>query len=165
MSTDSALGPEVLVKSLVIAPSLVILAACATEAPPADAPAVPAVTEAIAATEGPRVELFGPDVASRAGDSLTVRFTAFGITIVPATGTAVDGEGHHHLFVDRDPTPDGEVIPKGEGIIHLGSGADSVRLALPAGTHRLIAVLASGDHVPVPGAGRDTLELVITPQP
>ena len=117
------------------------------------------------ATETPRVELLGPDGSLTAGDSLTVRFAAVGIAIVPATGTAVAGEGHHHLFIDRDPTPDGEVFPKGDGIVHLGTGADSVRLALAAGTHRLIAVLAGGDHVPVAGAGRDTLEVVVTPRP
>jgi hypothetical protein len=150
MSTLSALAPEALVKLLVAIASLTVLAACATEAPPAEAP---------------RVELSGPDGAVVAGDSLTVHFTAQGIAIVPATGTAVAGEGHHHLFIDHGPTPDGAVIPKGDGIVHLGTGADSVRLALGAGTHRLIAVLASGDHVPVAGAGRDTLELVVTPRP
>lgn len=145
MSTFSALVPEALVKSKLVLSSLIILAACATDAP--------------------RVELLGPDGPILAGDSLTVRFRAAGIAIVGATGTATAGEAHHHLFIDRDPTPEGEVIPKADGIVHLGTGADSLRLALPVGTHRLIAVLASGDHVPVAGAARDTLEVVITPRP
>jgi hypothetical protein len=159
MSTFSALAPEAPVKLLAVMSLLVALPACAPKAEES------AESEAPAVAEVPRVELRGPDGPSLAGDSLTVRFTAYGVTIVPATGTAVAGEGHHHLFIDRDPTPDGEVIPKGDGIVHLGSGADSVRLMLDAGTHRLIAVLASGDHVPVAGAGRDTLELVVTPRP
>lgn len=103
------------------------------------------------------VEILFPMPITIAGDSLTVLFGAFGATVVPATGTRVEGEVHHHLFVDVDVTAEGEPVPKSEGIYHLGDGADSVRIALAPGTHRLIAVLAWGDHVPVAGASRDTI--------
>lgn len=113
------------------------------------------------------VEILTPPPGPIVADSLTVRFGANGeIAITPATGTQVAGEAHFHLFVDADVTPDGEVIPKGEGIYHLGDGADSVRVAVAPGAHRLIAVLASGDHVPVSGATRDTIVIeVIPPMP
>jgi hypothetical protein len=49
------------------------------------------------------------------------------------------------------------MIPKDDRIRHLGSGADTVTLVLPAGKHRVIAVAAWGDHIPVAGAIRDTV--------
>lgn len=103
------------------------------------------------------VEILAPMPAAFLGDSLTVVFGAFGATVVPATGTKVEGEVHHHLFVDVDVTPENEPVPRAEGIYHLGDGADSVRIALAPGRHRLIAVLAWGDHVPVANASRDTI--------
>lgn len=132
---------------------LVLLAtACAREAVPPPPPEDPV-----------GVEILSPMPLSFVGDSLTVQFGAFGATVVPATGTRVEGEVHHHLFVDVDVTPEGEPVPKGEGIYHLGTGADSVRIALAPGRHRLIAVLAWGDHVPVAGATRDTITVEMVP--
>ena len=112
------------------------------------------------------MEILTPMPATLVGDSITVRFGAFGATVVPATGSRVEGEVHHHLFVDADVTPDGEPVPKSEGIYHLGDGADSLRIAIAPGRHRLIAVLAWGDHVPVTGASRDTIMIeMVAPGP
>ena len=133
-----------------VAPLVLLCGACAGEAAPPAPPGDPV-----------GVEIVSPMPATYVGDSLTIRFGAFGATVVPATGTAVAGEVHHHLFVDVDVTPDGEPVPKGEGIHHLGNGADSVRIALAPGTHRLIAVLATGDHVPLAGASRDTITVTM----
>ncbi len=129
---------------------LVILAACARE----DAPPPPPSEDSV---DRVGVEILAPMPVTIVSDSLTVRFGAFGATVVPATGTRVEGEVHHHLFVNADVTPEGEPVPNGEGIYHLGDGADTVRVALAPGRHRLIAVLAWGDHVPVEGASRDTI--------
>ena len=95
------------------------------------------------------------------GDTFVVRLSAEALKIVPATGTPIAGEAHHHIFVDIDPTPDSLPIPKGAGIFHIGTGADSLVLSLPAGMHRLIAVPATGDHIPVKGAKRDTLNIEV----
>ena len=121
------------------------LAACGETTPP------PPAEESVG------VEILAPMPLTFVGDSLTVRLGAYGAAVVPATGSRVEGEVHHHLLVDVDVTPEGEPVPKGEGIYHLGNGADSVRIALAPGRHRLIAVLAWGDHVPVTGAARDTI--------
>lgn len=99
------------------------------------------------------------------GDTFVVRLSAEALKIVPATGTPVAGEAHHHVFVDIDPTPDSIPIPKGAGIFHIGTGADSLVLSLPAGMHRLIAVPATGDHIPTRGATRDTLNIEVKSGP
>lgn len=135
-----------------LVPILLLCAACGGETAPPAPPSDPV-----------GVEILSPMPATYVGDSVTVRFGAFGATVVPATGTAVAGEVHHHLFVDVDVTPEGAPVPKGDGIYHLGNGADSVRIALAPGAHRLIAVLATGDHVPLAGATRDTITVSIVP--
>ncbi|MFN2317394.1 MAG: DUF4399 domain-containing protein [Gemmatimonadales bacterium] len=123
-------------------------------------PAEEAVVEAPPAT--PTVEI----VAPAAGDTITLPFTlrlsASGITIAPASGVREEGIGHHHLLINLDPTPDGEPIPAAEGYVHLGSGVSEYVLeALPPGEHRIIAILAWGDHVPMAGSVRDTVRFVV----
>ncbi len=132
----------------------VILTACGPR------PAQEAVEEAPAAV--PAVEILAP----AAGDTITLPFTlrlsATGVTIAPASGVREEGIGHHHLLINLDPTPDGEPIPAEPGYVHLGSGVSEYVLdSLPAGEHRIIAILAWGDHVPMAGSVRDTVRFVV----
>jgi hypothetical protein len=47
-------------------------------------------------------------------------------------------------------------------VVHLGKGDTTHAYAgLAPGAHRVIAVLAWGDHVPVEGAVRDTVDFVV----
>ena len=124
------------------------LAACAAEPPPAS------------------VSIQAPaHGASLAQDSLRVVLSAAGIDIVPADGLPTPGRAHHHLFLDLDLTPAGEPIPAGlPGITHLGTGDSVVVLSdLTAGRHRLIAVLALGNHVPLQPWAVDTLFFTVEP--
>lgn len=112
----------------------------------------------------PTVEILAP----AAGDTITLPFTVRlatnGLTIAPASGVREEGIGHHHLLINLDPTPDGEPIPAAEGYVHLGSGVSEYVLdALPPGEHRIIAILAWGDHVPMTGSVRDTVRFVVRP--
>ncbi len=142
-------------------PTRLLLLVCALASCARDDAAPPPPSE-----ERVGVEILSPMPLAIMGDSLRVLFGAFGATVVPATGSRVDGEVHHHLFVDVDVTPEGEPVPKSEGIYHLGDGADSLWIALAPGRHRLIAVLAWGDHVPVTGASRDTITIeMVSPGP
>lgn len=113
-----------------------------------------------AAPATPRVEIVQPaEGDSAAGPDVHVMLRAHGIRVAPAQGERVEGEGHHHLFVDRDPTPLADTIPKeGQGIHHLGTGAEEFTLMnVSPGEHRIIAVFAWGDHVPIPGVQADTV--------
>jgi hypothetical protein len=109
----------------------------------------------------PRVTIHLPAEGAVVGDTVHVHLGAEGIAIVAATGSRLEGEAHHHLFIDVDPTPDSVMIPKDDRIRHLGTGADTVSLVLAPGKHRIIAVAAWGDHVPVKGAIRDTVEFEV----
>ncbi len=83
--------------------------------------------------------------------TVTVELSAENVDIVPADGTQTPGRAHHHVFVDADLSPAGQPIPAGvEGVFHMGTGDSTLIVQdLPPGRHRLIAVLALGDHVPL----------------
>ncbi len=136
------------------------LAATACTPRPADEPAE--VAEIPSMEAGLAVEIVAPADGDSVSLPATVRLTASGITIAPATGVREDGIGHHHLLIDLDATPEGEPIPAAPGYVHLGSGASEYVIdSLPPGEHRIIAILAWGDHVPIAGARRDTVRFVV----
>jgi hypothetical protein len=108
------------------------------------------------------VEILSPASGDTVSLPVTVHLSASGIAIVAATGLREEGMAHHHLLVNVDHSPDDQPVPTGYGYIHLGSGASEWVLdSLPAGAHRIIARLAWGDHVPVAGAGTDTIRIVV----
>ncbi len=121
------------------------------------------VLAASAAEKPARVRIVQP----HNGDTVTtgdvrVVLEAQGVAIVPATEKR-PGTGHHHLFLDTDLTPLNEKIPQGvSGIIHLGRGQSEFTFSdVPAGGHRLIAVVADGDHVPLQPPLVDTVRFVV----
>ncbi len=119
-----------------------------------------------AAEPRPTVTIESPaDGAVITADSLPVVLSASGIEIVAADGEPTPGRAHHHLFLDVDLTPAGVEIPKqAPGVTHLGTGASTFTLKnLAPGRHRLIAVLALGDHVPIEPWAVDTIYFTVQP--
>ncbi len=111
----------------------------------------------------PAVRFTAPaDDAVIDGDRVTVRLEAIGVAILPA-GTDEPNSGHHHLFIDRAPSHIGEVIPAGEGIVHLG-GAQSefVFEGLAPGEHRVIAALGDFQHVRLASVAADTVRFTVS---
>ncbi|MBI4512920.1 MAG: DUF4399 domain-containing protein [Gemmatimonadetes bacterium] len=136
---------------------LFVLSACRRERP-AEKPA-----EEAPAMLGRATILLPVDGDTVGPDSVRVVLAAEGVIVEPATGERIEGRGHHHIFVDKDVTPDTAAIPKDvEGIIHLGTGASEFTVkGLTPGEHRLIAVLAYGDHVPMERVAYDTLRIYV----
>lgn len=135
-------------------------AACGSGEP---APSDSATAAAPAAAESPAVQILSP----ADGDSVSLPFTitlgATGVEVVAATGQREAGKGHHHLVIDAD-APENDTLPLGQppAVIHLGTGAtERVLDSLPPGPHRIIAVFAWGDHVPMAGVKRDTVTVVV----
>jgi hypothetical protein len=92
----------------------------------------------------------------------TVQLSATGVVIVPATGIREAGKGHHHLIIDGEVPPDSLPLPSPPAAIHLGTGVSEYRVdSLAPGPHRLIAIVAFGDHVPIPGVKRDTVTIIM----
>ncbi|MBI2401141.1 MAG: DUF4399 domain-containing protein [Gemmatimonadetes bacterium] len=110
-----------------------------------------------------RAVILQPADGDTLGSDVRVLLGAEGVEVVPADGQRVAGRGHHHLFIDTDPSPPGAAIPAGvPGIVHLGTGAGEWTVpGLAPGEHRIIAVLAYGDHVPMEGVATDTVRVVV----
>lgn len=114
------------------------------------------------AESAPRVEIVTPADDAEVGADILVQLRVTGAMTVPADGSRREGEGHHHLFVNVDPSHPDSIIPRTAGIHHLGTGADTVRVSgLPPGRHRLIAVFAYGDHVPIRAVAVDTSFVIV----
>jgi Domain of unknown function (DUF4399) len=141
---------------------LVTVAACSgdktqTNSRPASAPAASMSSSAMSVTI-----LEPQDGAQVQGPSVTVRLAAQGVRIVPA-GDTTAGTGHHHLYLDADVGAPDVAVPSVPGhIVHLGTGASEYTFdSVPAGEHRLIAVVANGMHVPLQPWVVDTVRFTV----
>lgn len=141
-------------------------AACGGDAPePADAPETAPATQAAPApaVASATVTILEPaEAAEVQGPNVFVRLTAEGVEIVPA-GEIVAGTGHHHLYLDADLTDGSAPVPTVPGqIIHLGTGVSEYTFeGVAPGTHRLIAVVADGIHVPLQPWVVDTVTFTV----
>lgn len=98
------------------------------------------------------------------GTAVHVTLTAHRIALAPAADEK-PGTAHHHLFLDVDPGPHDQKIPAGvTGIIHLGRAQTEFHWdSVAPGPHRIIAVLADWQHVPLSEAATDTVRFVVQP--
>jgi hypothetical protein len=64
----------------------------------------------------------------------------------PAPEKPREGVGHHHLGVDTDCLPVGEVIPMGQPWIHFGGGQTSIDVQLAPGPHKFALQLGDDEH-------------------
>ena len=152
-------------RSVLFGASALALVVSACEPKPAPEPAVEAAAPAPAAPEPParRLEITFPAEGDTVqGPSVTVHMSAVGFAIVPAADTT-PGNGHLHVFLDRDVSPAGAPIPAEAGfIVHMGNGADSLKLDKVApGEHRLIGVVGDSKHIPLVPSLEETVRFVV----
>jgi hypothetical protein len=122
-----------------------------SEVQPQSEESVPPTAQIVQPTEG--VTLDGPDVL--------VRLAVQGISLAPA-GMDSANTGHLHLFVNQQLTPEGEVIPAGEGTIHLGlAQSEHLLTGLEPGEYLVIAVLGDYLHTRIPGSRTDTVRFTV----
>jgi hypothetical protein len=104
---------------------------------------------------------FPTDGAVVDGPTVTVELAST-VPIVPA-GEMTPGTGHHHLYLDADLTEVDVPVPTVEGsIVHMGDASSSFTFeGVSAGSHRLIAVVADGAHIPLQPLVVDTVEFTV----
>jgi len=68
-----------------------------------------------------------------------------GMKLQPA-GEVVEGTGHHHILMNKDFMPPGQVIPTDDTHKHYGKGQTEDVLNLPPGNHKLTLQFADGLH-------------------
>ena len=125
------------------------LAACGAPADESATEETPAPTPAMTSGGGVVTIVEPADGAEIMGRTVTVRLES-SVPILPA-GDLTPGSGHHHLFLDADVNTPGTPVPTVPGsIVHMGNAASQFRFdSVQPGTHRLIAVVADGVHVPL----------------
>jgi hypothetical protein len=111
-----------------------------------EAPAKGPAEEAVPAAAG-KVFFVAPADGAKLGTEFEVEFGVEGKKVIPAGATERNPEeGHHHLLVDVDAMPDGEVIPMDDQHIHYGDGSTKASVTLPPGKHTLVMQFADGAH-------------------
>jgi hypothetical protein len=68
-----------------------------------------------------------------------------GMEIKPADGV-VEGTGHHHILINKDFMPPGQVVPTDDTHRHFGKGQTEAVLELPPGAYKLTLQFADGLH-------------------
>jgi hypothetical protein len=74
-----------------------------------------------------------------------VIFKVMGMKVKPA-GELVEGTGHHHLIINGQHVPKGEVVPADDNHIHFGKGQTSTKVKLEKGKNTLTLQFADGLH-------------------
>jgi hypothetical protein len=129
-----------------------------------DAPAAAAQSPGNAAP-APTVRIMEPKQgATVTGTMVHVVLEAQGVEIAPAAEHRA-GTAHHHLFLDTDLTGPDAAIPVGmPSIVHLGKGQSEYTFeGVAPGVHRLIALLADPNHVPLKPLAADTVRFTVQP--
>jgi hypothetical protein len=140
---------------LVAAVLIAGLAACAPKeeaAKPAEeaAPAEPAAEEhADHPAPGPGARIFFIEPADGATVTSPVKIV-FGaenfIIEKRVEGVINPGAGHHHIGLDTQCLPPGEIIPSAAPWVHFGDGSSTIEFQLPPGEHHLVAQVGDGEH-------------------
>ena len=107
------------------------------------------------------VRIAAPSNGAIVSSPVTIKLEATGVRIAPASDEKA-GSTHHHLFVDHDLTWLNDTIPQGStGIYHLARGQKEFVLDLKPGPHRVIALLANWNHVPLNPLVADTVTFTV----
>ncbi|MBQ5941906.1 MULTISPECIES: DUF4399 domain-containing protein [unclassified Massilia] len=67
---------------------------------------------------------------------------------VAPKGVNFSNTGHHHLLIDTELPPAGQVIPSDRNHLHFGAGETETMIELPPGKHTLQLLMGDADHVP-----------------
>ena len=134
-------------------PALVIISgACGRtpqSEPASNAPANPPAASAPVAT-GPRVLFVQPQDGATVKSPVHFEFGLENYAISPVPKPAPEkpreGVGHHHLGVDTDCLPVGEVIPAAQPWIHFGDGRTVIEMQLTPGPHKFALQLGDDQH-------------------
>lgn len=107
------------------------------------------------------VRIVSPQEGAVLGSDVRVVLETEGIEIVPIS-PPVQGTGHHHLYLDSDPSFSG-VIPAGDPtIVHKGDGSTEHTFeGVGPGEHRIIALIANPAHIPLDPPVADTVNFTV----
>ncbi len=115
-----------------------------------------------AGAEAPRVFFVEPKDGAVVASPFTVKFGLEGLALKPA-GDPTPDSGHHHLIIDGDPVPKGELIAKSDTSLHFGKAQTETQLTLPPGKHTLTLQFGDGGHLSYGPALSSTITVEVKP--
>ena len=83
------------------------------------------------------------------GNVVNLELEVSGISLVKADGDTSGRTGHLHVFIDKQPTPVGQPIPRESGIVHTTDNPVALN-GLSVGRHDLVVVMGDGAHNRLP---------------
>jgi hypothetical protein len=95
--------------------------------------------------DSPSVAFLEPAKGATVASPVPLKLAAFNFTVEPA-GEVHPGAGHLHVMVDVPCLAAGEVVPKDDQHVHLGTGQIETELAMAPGEHTLCLQAADGMH-------------------
>jgi len=100
------------------------------------------------APESAELYFITPQNGAVVAPTFTVRFGLRGMGVAPA-GIDAPNTGHHHILIDVDVMPPGNMpLPASEQIVHFGAGQTETDLTLKPGVHSLQLILGNHLHIP-----------------
>ena len=112
-----------------------LLAGCAAPINPNEAPR---------AAQG--VYFISPANGATVTSPFMVKFGVKGME-VQAAGDQVANVGHHHLLINLESKPKGEIIPFDDVHIHFGKGQTEAMVKLTPGNYKITMQFADGYHL------------------
>ena len=103
--------------------------------------------EAIATPGKMYVAFAAPKEGAKLHGETAVKFLVEGMKLVPAGDGLDKTSGHHHLIIDGQPTPLGQVIPADDSHLHFGKAQTETKLKLAPGSHTLTLQFGDGAHM------------------
>jgi hypothetical protein len=104
---------------------------------------------------GPRVSFTQPKDGATVKSPVHFEFGSDNITIAAVPEKVEkprEGMGHHHLGVDTDCLPGGQVIPPGTPAwVHFGKGNNTIDMQLSPGPHKFALQIGDDEHRTMPG--------------
>ncbi len=93
----------------------------------------------------PRVFFKYPEDGATVPSPVYIEMGVEGMEIEPA-GEVKEGYGHHHILINQEFWPEGEVIPMSDTTIHYGKGQTDASIELEPGEYVLSLQFADGVH-------------------
>ncbi|MEQ8551710.1 MAG: DUF4399 domain-containing protein [Marinoscillum sp.] len=97
------------------------------------------------AEEEARVFFKAPEDGATVSSPVFVEMGVVGMQVEPA-GEVKEGFGHHHILINQEYWPTGEVIPATDTTIHFGKGQTNTSLELAPGNYTISLQFADGVH-------------------
>lgn len=133
---------------VLIVVAMVGMAACGSEpAEPEPAPEPEAAEEEPAMDMTPGVFFVAPEEGATVSSPVHFEFDAMNFIVEPVgEGEIHEGAGHHHIGLDTDCLPVGEIIPQAAPWIHFGDASATIDMQMEAGEHRVSLQIGDGEH-------------------